>query len=290
MDLVTKTTQVPRIGETLMGESFFTIPGGKGANQAVAATRLGAEVTLIGCVGNDAFGSQLTEGLTKEGINMSRVKPVTHATTGIASITLSKGDNSIIVVPGANYKVTPEYVKNYEEVIAESDVLLLQLEIPLESVEEAVRIAKKHGVKVILNPAPIQSLSKEVLEQIDYLTPNEHEQEMLLASSEWTEEELQSIKAKCIVTKGSKGVILFQDGIEKEIPSFQVDVIDTTGAGDSFNGALALSLSEGMLLEEACKFANAVGALSVTKLGAQGGMPTRKEVEEFLTVRKGEEK
>jgi ribokinase len=143
---------------------------------------------------------------------------------------------------------------------------------------------------VILNPAPIQSLSKEVLEQIDYLTPNEHEQEMLLASSEWTEEELHSIKAKCIVTKGSKGVILFQDGIEKEIPSFQVDVVDTTGAGDSFNGALALSLSEGMLLEEACKFANAVGALSVTKLGAQSGMPTRKEVEEFLTVRKGGEK
>lgn len=290
MDLVTKTSRVPKLGETLMGESFFTIPGGKGANQAVAATRLGAEVTLIGCIGEDAFGNQLKEGLTKEGIITSYVKPVTHATTGTASITLSNGDNSIIVVPGANFAVTPEYVQSFEQIIADSDILLLQLEIPLESVVEAVKIAKKHQVKVILNPAPIQALPKELLEQIDYITPNEHEQELLLSSPELTEEELKAIKAKCIVTKGSKGVMLFQDGVEKEIASFKVDVVDTTGAGDSFNGALALSLSEGMSLEEACTFANAVGALSVTKLGAQGGMPTKAEVEEFLNVRKGGDK
>jgi ribokinase len=290
MDLVTKTSRVPKIGETLIGEAFFTIPGGKGANQAVAATRLGADVTLIGCVGEDAFGNQLTEGLTKEGVITSCVKPVTHTATGTASITLSNGDNSIIVVPGANFAVTPEYVQSYGQVIAESDILLLQLEIPLESVIEAVNIAKKHHVKVILNPAPIQTLPKDLLEQIDYLTPNEHEQELLLSSPELTEEELNSVKAKCIVTKGSKGVVLYQDGVEKEIPSFKVDVVDTTGAGDSFNGALALSLSEGMSLEEACQFANAVGALSVTKLGAQGGMPTKAEVEEFLNVRKGEDK
>ncbi len=290
MDLVTKTSRVPKLGETLMGESFFTIPGGKGANQAVAATRLGAEVTLIGCIGEDAFGNQLKEGLTTEGVITSCVKPVTHTTTGTASITLSNGDNSIIVVPGANFAVTPEYVQSFEQVIADSDILLLQLEIPLESVVEAVKIAKKHHVKIILNPAPIQALPKELLEQIDYITPNEHEQELLLSSPELTEEELKAIKAKCIVTKGSKGVMLFQDGVEKEIPSFKVDVVDTTGAGDSFNGALALSLSEGMLLEEACEFANAVGALSVTKLGAQGGMPTITEVEEFLNVRKGVDK
>jgi ribokinase len=290
MDLVTKTSRVPKIGETLIGESFFTIPGGKGANQAVAATRLGAEVTLIGCVGEDAFGSQLKEGLTTEGVITSHVKPVTHTTTGTASITLSNGDNSIIVVPGANFAVTPEYVQSFEQVIAESDILLLQLEIPLESVVEAVKIAKKHQVKVILNPAPIQALPKELLEQIDYITPNEHEQELLLSSPELTEEELKAIKTKCIVTKGSKGVMLFQDGVEKVIPSFEVEVVDTTGAGDSFNGALALSLSEGMSLEEACQFANAVGALSVTKLGAQGGMPTKAEVEEFLNLRKGGDK
>ncbi|MGI8385375.1 ribokinase [Robertmurraya sp. P23] len=290
MDLVTKTSRVPKLGETLMGESFFTIPGGKGANQAVAATRLGAEVTLIGCIGKDAFGNQLKEGLTTEGVITSYVKPVTHTATGTASITLSNGDNSIIVVPGANFAVTPEYVQRFEQVIADSDILLLQLEIPLESVVEAVKIAKKHQVKVILNPAPIQALPKELLEQIDYITPNEHEQELLLSSPELTEEELKAIKAKCIVTKGSKGVMLIQDGVEKEIPSFKVDVVDTTGAGDSFNGALALSLSEGMLLEEACEFANAVGAISVTKLGAQGGMPTKAEVEEFLNVRKGGDK
>lgn len=290
MDLVTKTSRVPKIGETLIGETFFTIPGGKGANQAVAATRLGAEVTLIGCVGEDAFGNLLTEGLMKEGVITSYVKPVTHTTTGTASITLSNGDNSIIVVPGANFAVTPEYVQSFEQVIAESDILLLQLEIPLDSVIEAVNIAKKHQVKVILNPAPIQVLPKDLLEKIDYITPNEHEQELLLSSPELTEEELKAVKAKCIVTKGSKGVTLYQDDVEKEIPSFKVDVVDTTGAGDSFNGALALSLSEGMSLEEACKFANAVGALSVTKLGAQGGMPTKAEVEVFLSARKGEDK
>lgn len=288
MDLVTKTSEVPKIGETLMGESFFTIPGGKGANQAVAAARLGAEVTFIGCVGNDTFGRQLTEELSKEGIHTSYVKTVTHTTTGTASITLSNGDNSIIVVPGANFAVSPEYVQSFEHVIAETDILLLQLEIPLESVLEAVKIAKKYRVKVILNPAPIQPLPKDLLEQVDYLTPNEHEHDLLLSLPELTTQELKAIKGKCIVTKGSKGVALMQDGVAKVIPSLKVEVVDTTGAGDSFNGALALSINEGMSLEAACTFSNAVGALSVTKLGAQGGMPSREEVEEFLALRRSE--
>lgn len=289
MDLVTKTSEVPKIGETLMGESFLTIPGGKGANQAVAAARLGAEVTFIGCVGDDAFGSQLTEGLSKEGIHTSYVKTVTHTSTGTASITLSNGDNSIIVVPGANFAVTPEYVQSFEHVIAETDILLLQLEIPLESVLEAVKIAKKYRVKIILNPAPIQPLPKDLLEQVDYLTPNEHEHDLLLSLPKLTTQELKAIKEKCIVTKGSKGVALMQEGVDKVIPGIEVEeVVDTTGAGDSFNGALALSISEGMSLEEACTFANAVGALSVTKLGAQGGMPSKKGVEEFLALQRVE--
>jgi ribokinase len=286
MDLVTSTKQVPIIGETVLGEAFYTIPGGKGANQAVAAARLGADITLIGCVGDDSFGRDLLKHLTNQGINTDYVEPVTDSSTGIATITLSGGDNTIIVVPGANFYLTPELVSSHEEVIATSDILLLQLEIPLESVKKAVELANKHQVKVILNPAPMQPLSKELVQKVDYLTPNEHEQKLLLESNEWTEEERVELLKKCIITKGSKGVSFYSESEgEKDIPSFKVDVVDSTGAGDSFNGALAYSLSNGAPLEEACQFANTVAAISVTKLGAQGGMPTNDEVCEFLQTR-----
>jgi ribokinase len=286
MDIVTKTNIIPKVGETVMGDAFFTIPGGKGANQAVAAARLGSNVKIIGCVGNDAFGKELRGHLESQGIIIDNVKPVTHTSTGVASITLSEGDNSIIVVPGANYELTPEVVKQHEKIIADSDMLLLQLEIPLNSVIEAVKLAKKHQVPVILNPAPIQELPKELLQQVDYLTPNEHEQELLISACKWSDEELKELKAKCIVTKGSKGIELYKNA-EKLIPGYKVEAVDTTGAGDSVNGALAVSLSNGVSLEEACQFANAVGALSVTKLGAQSGMPTKQEVEAFLSAQRG---
>lgn len=288
MDLVTSTNRVPVMGETVMGESFHTTPGGKGANQAVAAARLGADTTMIGCVGNDSFGNDLLNHLKNEGVNIDNVVPVTHSSTGIASITIASGDNQIIVVPGANYNVTPEFVASQEEVIANSDILLLQLEIPLESVEKAVELANKYQVKVILNPAPIQPLSKELLQKVDYLTPNEHEQQLLLNSNEWTEEERKAMLKKCIITRGSKGITFYRDQ-KIEIPSFMVDVVDTTGAGDTFNGAFAYSLSKGATLQDACKFANAAAALSVTKLGAQGGMPTSEEVQTFLETRKRNE-
>jgi ribokinase len=288
MDIVTSTNRVPVMGETVMGESFHTIPGGKGANQAVAAARLGAETYLIGCVGNDSFGTDLLQHLKNQGVHTDYVEPVTHSSTGTASITISNGDNHIIVVPGANYAVTPEFVSKHEQVIAESDLLMLQLEIPIESVEKAVELANKHHVKVILNPAPIQPLSKELIQKVDYLTPNEYEQQLLLNSNEWTEKEREEMMAKCIITRGSNGITFYQNG-QKELPSYKVKVVDTTGAGDSFNGALAVSLSEGAALEDACQFAIAVGALSVTKLGAQGGMPTREEVHAFLQTQKGNE-
>lgn len=284
MDLVTSTDRVPTLGETVMGETFHTIPGGKGANQAVAAARLGAETTMIGCVGQDLFGQDLVKHLENQGVNVSNVKPVTDSSTGIASITIANGDNQIIVIPGANYHVTPALVASFEDVIAASDILLLQLEIPLESVEKAVELASKHQVKVILNPAPIQPLPKELLAKVDYLTPNEYEQQLLFDSIEWTEQERQEMVKKCIITRGSKGITFFQDG-EREIPSFKVDVVDTTGAGDSFNGGFAYSISLGASLEEACQFASAVAALSVTKFGAQGGMPTMEEVQAFLRER-----
>lgn len=286
MDLVTATKKVPEVGETVLGESFQTTPGGKGANQAVAASRLGADVTLIGCLGNDAFGKELPDYLRNQGINTDYIKTIPDVSTGIASITLSDGDNSIIVVQGANKFVTPEMVEGYEPIIAKSDILLLQLEIPLESVEKAVEIAKRNQVKVVLNPAPIQPLPKSLLQKVDYLTPNEHEQGVLLSSNEWTEEERKELLKKCIVTKGAKGVTLFQNG-ETNIESFRVNAIDTTGAGDTFNGALAFSLCDGANLEAACQFANAAGALSVTKLGAQNGMPTLDEVNKFLEQQRG---
>ena len=288
MDLVTSTNRVPVMGETVMGESFHTIPGGKGANQAVAAARLGADTTMIGCVGNDSFGNDLLKHLQNEGVNIDNVEPVIYSSTGIASITIANRDNQIIVVPGANYDVTPELVASHEAVIANSDILLLQLEIPLKSVEKAVELANKHQVLVILNPAPIQSLSKDLLQKVDYLTPNEHEQQLLFSANEWTEAEREAMLKKCIITRGSKGITIYRDQ-KIEIPSFTVDVVDTTGAGDTFNGAFALSLSQGATLKEACQFANAAAALSVTKFGAQGGMPTSKEVERFLETRKRNE-
>lgn len=284
MDIVTSTNILPKMGETVLGKAFHTIPGGKGANQAVAAARLGADVTFIGCVGDDLFGKELKQHLKQQGINVENVEPVTETSTGTASITLYDGDNNIIVVPGANYHVTPKYIEGLEKIIAESDVVLLQLEIPLETVERTVEIARRHKATIILNPAPIQPLSKELLSKVDYITPNEHEQEMLLTSFEWADEERKEIIKKCIVTKGSKGVSILKED-EFKIPSFNVDVVDTTGAGDTFNGALAYCLSIGYELEEACRFANATAALSVTKFGAQGGMPTLQEVEEFLQQR-----
>jgi ribokinase len=234
-------------------------------------------------VGEDSFGRALIENLSQQGIHTENVELVANASTGIASITLANSDNSIIVIPGANNHVTPEMIDRSEALIANSSMLLLQLEIPLESVIRAVEMAKKYNVKVILNPAPIQKLPKELLEMVDYLTPNEHEQELLFASLKGTEQELNKLKEKCIVTKGSKGVEIYKNG-EIMIPSYQVEAVDTTGAGDSFNGALGFALCEGFELTDACRLAVAVGAISVTKLGAQAGMPTRNEVEEFLRI------
>lgn len=286
MDLVTLADRTPKAGETILGKAFHTIPGGKGANQAVAAARLGAEATFIGCVGDDDFGRLMTQRLQDEGINIDYVKPVTHVSTGIAAITISEGDNRIIVVPGANSHVTAEYVQKHEEVIAASDAIVLQLEIPVDGVKKAMELARKHRVKIILNPAPFQVLSKEMLLLADYLTPNEHEQAELLAAGNWTEAEREEILQKCIVTRGAAGASIYQNG-EKLIPGYPVEAVDTTGAGDTFNGALAFSLSGNADLEEACRFANAAGALSVTKLGAQGGMPTSEEVAEFLQRQEG---
>lgn len=277
MDVVTIAKRMPMQGETILGETFRLIPGGKGANQAVAAARLGAHVHMIGAVGDDAFGDQLLRHLKQENVFVDGVKPVTHIETGIATIVITEGDNRIIVVPGANYALQPSDLERWEEKIAKSDACLLQLEIPLPVVERAVSIAKRHGVRVILNPAPAQPLSDALLDQIDFLTPNEHERDIVMAGRQ-----IEEWSHKFVVTEGKRGVSFQRRGEWVKVPGFHVPVVDTTGAGDTFNGALAVALSKGMELEEACRYANAAAALSVTKLGAQTGMPTEKELQSFL--------
>ncbi|WP_455661436.1 ribokinase [Pradoshia sp.] len=275
MDLVTSVKKVPIAGETVMGETFATMPGGKGANQAVAAARLGADVSMIGCLGSDYLGDGLLEVLKKEGIQMEAVKRV-EGSSGTASIILSEGDNRIIVVPGANHEMTPEWIEENRKYIEESDLLLVQLEIPLNCVQKALEIAKAANVKTILNPAPITKLSAEIIGAADYITPNEHEYQTLLEDFSTAD-----LSAKLIVTMGDEGVLFYKDGKEVRIPAQNVPVLDTTGAGDTFNGALGVALCEQMEIEEAIRFANKAAALSITKMGAQNGMPTKDMLEQF---------
>ena len=282
MDLVTVTEIMPQQGETITGQAFSTFPGGKGANQAVAAARLGAEVNMLGKVGNDLFGKKLKEILTQENVNVDFVDVTTNKETGTASIIISDDDNRIIVVPGANNEVTPEWVSFHEEQIRKSDILLLQLEIPLESVKNAAQIAKKHKIPVILNPAPYQKLPTDLLKDVTYLTPNEHEYKQLL--EEATKEEFDLIRAKSIITKGEEGVEFLLNNEKILVNAQKVDVVDTTGAGDTFNGALAVELSKKQDMKEAVLFASIAGSLSVTKLGAQSGMPSLNDVKEIYEL------
>ena len=272
MDMVTSTSVFPKQGETVKGESFITMPGGKGANQAVAAARLGAEVNIIGRVGDDPFGKILLDGLVEEGIDVSNVEPVTGCSTGIASIILSDQDNRIIVTPGANDYVTVDYINQFEEVLAGSDIVVLQLEIPLEAVERTLVICNKYQTKVILNPAPAERLPTEVMAMATYITPNETEYDMLFQDYSETPDHL------LIVTEGKAGVSWHEHGVKKHVAGHRVKAVDTTGAGDTFNGALAASVAKGLDLSHSISYANAAAALSVQTLGAQSGMPTNDQV------------
>jgi ribokinase len=276
MDLVTVTERIPEKGETITGQSFSTFPGGKGANQAVAAARLGAEVYMLGKVGNDFFGKQLKELLSQEDIHDEFVEISSTNETGTASITISEQDNRIIVVPGANYEVTPEWVESRESIIANSDLLLIQLEIPLLTVIKATEMAIKYGIPVILNPAPYQKLPKKLVESVTFITPNESEFEQLL--SDVSSEEREMIVAKSIVTKGEEGVEFHSNNKKQLVPAIKVDVVDTTGAGDTFNGALAVAYAKTKNLKESILFAVHAASLSVMKMGAQTGMPSIEEM------------
>ncbi|MBB5356904.1 ribokinase [Rhodanobacter sp. ANJX3] len=282
MDLVTLAPRFPAPGETLMAESFHTIPGGKGANQAVAAARLGAEVSLIGALGNDIFGRQLRQGLIDEGVDITHVQSLDDCASGTASITVAQGDNHILVVPAANARVTSEQVELAKDLIERADAVLVQMEIPLATVEATVRLAHRLGVPVILNPAPAQPLPTDWLKLVRYVTPNQHELAILLDADGNDDFHALMQRAPCpvVLTRGEEGAWYREDGSPIHQSGFHVDVVDTTGAGDTFNAALAVFLHEGLPI--AVKKACAAAALSVSRLGAQGGMPRLSEVKALL--------
>lgn len=289
-DMVVKVDHLPGPGETILGGSFFMNPGGKGANQAVAAARLGGSVTFICKTGDDVFGNQSIELFRKEGIDTQFILKDVQNASGVALITVdNQAENCIAVASGANGNLTPADVRNAKKEIANASIVLMQLEIPIKTVEYVADNAHKNNVNVILNPAPACELSDALLSKISIITPNEKEAEMLtgvkvndVRSAQHAAQKLNERGVKTvIVTLGSKGVILFHEGAFTHVPAFNVTAVDTTAAGDVFNGALALALSEGTNISEAVSFACAASAISVTRLGAQSSAPSRKEVESF---------
>jgi ribokinase len=297
MDLVVFMPTIPRPGETLLGGRFATYPGGKGANQAIAAKRLGANVTLVGKVGNDAFGEQLYKIIQSEGIETSYIGVDKLNSSGVALITVdSKGQNSISVASGANFALTVKEVKCAWKQINGVDLLVMQMETPLDTIVCSAKLAKESGVRVILNPAPVQDLGDDLLKNVDVIIPNESEAERLTGQKISSMEDFKragvSLLARgvgsVVITLGEKGVLLVEGNPKRpnfnHIPAYCVPTVDTTAAGDAFVGALATALGEGLKLMEAAHFANAAAALSVTKPGAQPSLPWRSEVEEFLSV------
>lgn len=281
MDLVVTASKRPNKGETILGESFKTVPGGKGANQAVAAARLGAEVYMVGCVGDDGFGEKIVNNFISNGVVTTYVEPVTRSETGTAHITLADGDNSIIVVKGANNYVTPEFVEKALDVIRKSDIVLIQQEIPEETVEYVTEICFANDVPLLLNPAPARPISKTVIDKATYITPNEWEASVLFENKD-IHEALKEYPNKLLVTEGKNGVRYYDGENEVLVPAYVVEAVDTTGAGDTFNAAFAVAVAEGKSIKDSIRFANRAASLSVTKFGAQGGMPTREEVEGSL--------
>lgn len=290
MDLVVRTPRHPKIGETILGSDFRTFPGGKGANQAVAASRLGGRVAMIGRVGADDFGESLLNTVQQDGVDIRCIRKDPGAATGVALITVDEaGKNTIVVASGANSKVNPQDVQDAAELFKRGGVLLLQLECPLDAVREAVHLANRQGMKVVLNPAPAQPLDPDLLSGVDVLIPNQTELALLSGKEDLHEglEVLRSWNVKqVIVTLGEDGVLIAGEKSEEQIPAYQVEVIDTTAAGDAFAGAFAVALSEGLDIYQAARWGNASGALTVTRAGAQPSLPDRQTFDAFLSERR----
>jgi ribokinase len=289
-DMIIQLDRIPRPGETILGGAFSSAAGGKGANQAVGAARAGGNVTFIARVGKDIFGDQALAGFRRDGINVSNVFRDETAPSGVALIFVAKdGENSIAVAGGANAKLAPADVKRAAKAIRTATVLVAQLETPLATVQAAAAMAAKAGVRVILNPAPARPLPDSLLKLVSILTPNEIEAELLTgikvtdeAAAAKAAEQLHSRGVQTVIlTLGSRGAFLAHAAGQRLVPGFKVKAVDTTAAGDIFNGALAVALAEGKALPDAVLFANAAAALSVTRLGAQPSAPTRADIEKL---------
>jgi ribokinase len=291
LDLVARASSIPRPGETLIGDSFRTFHGGKGANQAVAAARLGHPVTMLGNVGDDPFSEQLRDSLRQSGVSIDAIG-VTPGASGVALILISStGQNSIVVVPGANAMLSPAQLERHSDLLQSAGILLAQLEIPLESVEFLGTLAERHSIPFLLDPAPARDLPALLLRRVTWLTPNETEADILLNTPNLSAENPIEA-AKALVAKGPRNVILklgargcmlaAETRQPESIPAFTVTSVDTTAAGDAFAGAFAVALMRGSNPREAVRFASAVAAISVTRHGAQPSMPTNPEVLSFL--------
>lgn len=294
MDLVTQLNVTPRVGETVLGKGFSQIPGGKGANQAVSIGKLGGDVTMLGRVGEDAFGERLLQNLKRNGVNTQFVSKVNNFPTGLALIMVNDdGDNSIVVISGANFSLTSDEIK--EEVFDGFDFVLAQLETPIEVIEKVFEIAKKKGIYTILNPAPSRKLSQKLISNIDLLIPNEIEFEELTGHAASNSKELEKGAkmlfdknlGSILITLGKEGARYFDcNGKDIRIPGYLVDAIDTTAAGDSFIGGFMSSISKGETIEDAMKFAMKVGAITVSRHGAQSSLPELIEVELFKGIKR----
>lgn len=290
-DLVTRTHRLPKPGETLAGISFVTASGGKGANQAVAAAKLGMTTWMIGRVGGDSFGQELLESLQQFGVKCDRIFIDETTTSGIATIAVEDtGENTIVIVPGANDRVNESDCDRLTDLLPEAAALLLQLEIPLPAVVAAAKKAQNAGVPVILDPAPARELPPELYSLIDIITPNETELSLLTgiavrdvetATEAITQLQRRGVKT-AIAKLGGKGVLCAREKDQFFVPAFEVEAVDTVAAGDAFNGALAVAIAQGLPLPEALKWGAAAGALTVTKPGAQSALPSRLTFEEFL--------
>ena len=289
MDLVVETERFPAPGETLLGQRFSTFPGGKGANQAVAAARLGAPVRMIGRVGADKFGDALLATLQNDGVDTRWVQQDAQAASGVALITVSAdGQNTIVVAAGANGRLSAQDVTAAEAAFIDAGAVVLQLEIPLPAVEAAARLGRKHGAAVVLNPAPAQPLSDELLALADYLVPNQTELELLSGQPD-LERGMRALMERgvrnLVVTLGERGARWVSPAGTLDAPAFAVRAVDTVAAGDAFVGAFSAALAEGRPVQEALLRGNAAGALAVTRAGAQPSLPTRAELEAFLRER-----
>lgn len=289
MDLVVNVDKMPKPGQTIIGSNFKEVPGGKGANQAVAMARLNGNVSMIGKVGEDGFGQTLINSLKNDKVDTTYIK-TTKGATGVALITVdNNAQNSIVVSPGANFEVKEEDIDNNIEAIKNSDIVVLQLETPLNTIKYALKKSKELNKYTILNPAPALKLDDEIIKNVDLLTPNETELEIISGVNIETEEDIQKAAQimiekgvkELIVTLGSKGSLYINK--EKSIfkKAYKVEAVDTTAAGDSYTAALAVALSKDQSIEEAMDFASKVGALSVLKEGAQSSLPTLEDVENF---------